>query len=415
MVIPYSKTVFPSGLRVVHRRVASPLVALHVWIRSGVRHESRDQVGIAHYFEHMVFKGSHRYPGSQLCRQIQALGGTMNAGTSLDTTDFYLVVPHDFWQDAVPFMRELIWESSFDPVEMENEKMVVFQEMNIEEDDPEEKLSRILYETVFADTPYARPILGTEETIRTITGDDLIRYREQALHPANMVVVVAGNLPVEEVLSVVERDFAPPPAVDAAVLDSFPPLPERGGEKIEHGMDISMTYGALGYLCPGIKEDSGYALNLLAGILGEGIASRLNLRLREDKGLVDAIQAAYLPYEKAGLFCVIFSFLEGNTEQVEEAIHEEMIRVMAELPLPGEIQRAINLLKTAFYRAFETTLGNAEILGRLDSIDNIDRLSRYIPLMEGLQASDLREVLIRYLDWDRCHRIVVHPHRMKNQ
>ncbi|MCS7242039.1 M16 family metallopeptidase [Candidatus Caldatribacterium sp.] len=407
--LSYSKWVLPCGARVIFRRMDSPLVAVNLWVRAGVRNEAPEKNGISHFFEHMVFKGTVHYPGLLLSRRVQALGGTLNAGTSLDTTDFYLVVPREFWKEALSLEMELVTQPLFDPEDIEREKMVVIQEIHIDEDDPEERLAHILYERVFSETPYGFPILGREETVRQFTREDLLEYRDRFYHPANMVLAVSGNLKDGELFAFVEDLFAPFAPPEEFDTPFFPPLPIPERQIVECVMDVRRFYGAIGFLCGGIKSDDFYLLRLLSLVMGDGLGSRLNIALREERRIVDTIHTTYSYYEHAGIFAIFFTFSQGNFEEIEEAIQGEFAKLTYFAPTEEELERAKNLLKSGFFNAIETTLGSAELLGRLDTIDSIDRSLRALFQVERVRAHDLVEVARRYVDFERGTSVCIKP------
>lgn len=407
--LSYTKRVLPCGARIVFRRMDSPLVAVNLWVRAGVKSEAPEKNGISHFFEHMVFKGTVHFPGLLLSRRVQALGGTLNAGTSLDTTDFYLVVPREFWKEALALEMELVTQPLLDPEDIEREKMVVIQEIHIDEDDPEERLAHLLYERVFSETPYGFPILGREETVRRFTREDLIEHQHRFYHPANMVLAVSGNLKEEELFAFVEElfsSFSPPQDLDTSF---FPPLPLPERQIVECVMDVQRFYGAIGFLCDGIKSDDFSLLRLLSLVMGDGLGSRLNVALREERRIVDTIHTTYSYYEHAGIFAIFFTFSQGTFEEIEEAIRGEFAKLTYFAPTEEELERAKNLLKSGFFNAIETTLGSAELLGRLDTIDSIDRSLRILFQAERARPEDLVEVARRYVDFERGTSICIKP------
>jgi zinc protease len=405
----YTKKVFPSGFRMIYRKMRSPLVAVNFWVRVGVRDEKPDKNGLSHFFEHMVFKGTANFPGNLLSRRVQALGGNLNAGTSLDTTDFYLVVPADYWREAFTLTMELLFRPLFDARDIEREKMVVIQEIHLDEDDPEEWLTHLLHQRVFGGTPYGMPILGREETVKNLTREDLLEHQRRFYHLANMTCVVSGNLEEGELFSFAEESLSDFPFSWEFDLPFFPPFPVPIRQIVECRMDVCRKYGAIGFLCGGIKSDDFNVLRLLSVILGDGAGSRLNVALRENQGLVDTIHTAYSYYEKAGIFTVFYTFSQGDRETVEEAVQRELERLFQEPPTEEELERAKNLLKSNFFNTVETTLGSAELLGRFDVIDNVDHPLKLLLHLERLERSHLLEVARKYFDMERATSILIGP------
>lgn len=407
--LSYAKRVLPCGARIVFRRMNSPLVAVNLWVRAGVKDEEPEKNGISHFFEHMVFKGTVHFPGLLLPKQVQALGGTLNAGTSLDTTDFYLVVPRDFWREALSLELELVTQPLLDLEDIEREKMVVIQEIHIDEDDPEERLVHLLYERVFSETPYGFPILGREETVRGLTREDLLKHRDRFYYPLNMVLAVSGDLQETELFSFVEDLFASFSAPQDLTVPLFPPLPIPERQIVECVMDVRRFYGAIGFLSDGVKSDNFYLLRLLSLVMGDGLGSRLHVALREERQIVDTIHTTYSYYEHAGIFAIFFTFSQGNPEEVGEAIQREFEKLTYFAPTEEELRRAKNLLRSGFFSAVETTLGSTELLGRLDTIDSIDRSLRAFFQIERVRPQDLVEVARRYVDFERGTYVLIKP------
>ncbi len=407
--LTYTKKVFPSGFRVIHRKISSPLVALNFWVRVGVRDEKPEDNGLAHFFEHMVFKGTTHFPGTLLTRKVQAMGGELNAETSLDTTDFYLVVPKEYWREALELEAELLFHPLLDPKDIEREKMVVIQEIHLDEDDPEERLNHLIHQKVFLGTPYGMPVLGREETVRNLALEDLLEHQRRFYHLANMTCVVSGDLEEAELFSFLEKVIDGFPTLEQCDLCFFPSFPFPIRQIVECRMDVSRSYGAISFLCGGIKSEDFNVLRLLSVILGDGMVSRLNIALREDQGLVDTVHTAYSYYERAGIFSVFYTFSSGSREAVEEAVQKEFDRLFEQPPTQEELERARNLLRSSFFSVIETTLGSAELLGRFDMIDNVDHALQILLYLEHLDVVHILEVAKKCFDMERATSILIGP------
>lgn len=407
-ILDYTKKILPFGMRVILRKMESPLVALNLWARVGTRDEPPEKNGISHFFEHMVFKGTKSFPQNSLARKVQALGGSINAGTSLDTTNFYLVLPGEEWKTGIDILAELIGNPLFEAQDIEKEKLVVLQEINIDEDNPEDRLIHLLYQEVFAETPYGMPILGKEETVRSFTREDLLEHKRRHYHPLNLSLVGAGNVEEIEFFYQVEKAFAEVSLPEVCWTAPTSEWRFKPGKFYREAKDVQRFYGVIGFPCAGLKSEDFYALRFTSVILGEGIGSRLNISLREEQQLVDAIHTSYSYYERAGLFGIFYSFLNGDPLQVQEAIWKE-IELLTHSLSEGELERARNLLKSSLYQVAETTLGSSELLGRLDAVDTADRILHYFIQLESMQNEKIREAIATYLQPDRATHIVISP------
>jgi len=407
-ILNYTKKILPSGMRIIFRKMESPLVALNLWAKVGAKDEHPEKNGISHFFEHMVFKGTQSFPQNTLARKVQALGGSINAGTSLDTTNFYLVLPGEEWKTGISILAELIGNPLFEVQDIEKEKLVVLQEINIDEDNPEERLIHLLYQEVFAGTPYGMPILGKEETVGSFTREDLVEHKKRYYHSLNLSLVGAGNVEEEEFFSQAEKAFSEVPLPETLGMVQPSEWSFKPGKFYREAKDVQRFYGAIGFPCASIKSEDFYALRFMSVILGEGIGSRLNLSLREEKQLVDAIHTSYSYYERAGLFGIFYSFLKGDPLQVQEVIWEE-IKLLIHSLSETEMERARNLLKSSLYQVAETTLGSSELLGRLDAIDTADRVLHYFMHLESMRKDKIQEVIAKYFELEHATHIVICP------
>ncbi len=407
-ILDYTKKILPSGMRIIFRKMESPLVALNLWAKVGAKDEQPEKNGISHFFEHMVFKGTQSFPQNTLARKVQALGGSINAGTSLDTTNFYLVLPGEEWKTGISILAELIGNPLFEVQDIEKEKLVVLQEINIDEDSPEERLIHLLYQEVFAGTAYGMPILGKEETVRSFTREDLVEHKKRYYHSLNLSLVGAGNVEEEEFFYQAEKAFSEVPLPETFWTVQPSEWCLKAGKFYREAKDVQRFYGVIGFPCASLKSEDFYALRFVSVILGEGIGSRLNVSLREEKQLVDAIHTSYSYYERAGLFGIFYSFLKGDPLQVQEAIWKE-IELLTQSLSDTEVERARNLLKSSIYQVAETTLGSSEFLGRFEAVDTADRVLHYFIHLESMQKDKIQEVIAKYFKLEHATHIVICP------
>ena len=203
---PPVRQVLPNGLRLIvqdHR--AADIVAVYLYVGVGVRYERPDQLGYSHFQEHMLFKGTDKWGPGYIDRTVEGIGGRTNATTSFDFTDFYILVPAESMETAMQTLADMAFRSTFDPAEVAREREVIFEEANIETDNPKTAIIRQLYGMVFADNPYGYPVLGTRATMNAATSAILKAYNKKYYTPENMTLVVAGPVDVKTVRSMVDR------------------------------------------------------------------------------------------------------------------------------------------------------------------------------------------------------------------
>src|SRR6266850_2995520 len=268
---------------------AADVVALQVWMRVGGRDETPDELGLSHYLEHMLFKGTPTRPPGSIDTLIEGFGGNSNAFTSYDFTHYDVLVPAAHVRPAMELLADIAVNASFVPAELDAEKKVVFEEMNILQDDPDKFLTRRLSEMAYVGHPYGRPILGTRELVRSLTRDTLNAYYTKHYVPGNMVLVVVGAVTPAEARAVAAETFGrltgPAPVRPAAPPPN--PLTARAGEDLRRSEQ--QAYLALAWYAAPTGNTDIYAVDLLTYILGDGPSSRLNQVLREQRGLVQTI------------------------------------------------------------------------------------------------------------------------------
>src|SRR5438477_6064373 len=202
------RQVLPNGVRVIvpdHR--ASDVTALQLWVRAGGRDESASELGLAHYLEHMLFKGTTSRPSGFIDREIEGVGGRMNAGTSLDYTYYHMVVPAARMREGVDLLADISVNASLETVLLDAEKRVVLEEMRLSEDNPRRYLGRRLLEAVFEGHPYGRPVIGTPELVTNLTRETLLAFYRRLYAPDAFTLVVVGPVVPDEVLERARRTF----------------------------------------------------------------------------------------------------------------------------------------------------------------------------------------------------------------
>src|SRR5262249_30548464 len=287
---PPVRQVLPNGLRLImqdHR--AADIVAVYLYVGVGVRYERPDQLGYSHFQEHMLFKGTDKWGPGYIDRAVEGVGGRTNATTSFDYTDFYIVVPAESLEMAMQTLADMAFRSKFDPNEVARERDVIFEEANIETDNPKTAIIRQLYGLVFGDNPYGAPVLGTKPTMNAATGDALKAYNHQYYTPENMTLVVVGPIDPAKVRAMVDRIFGAIPATGYKPAPAPAPKPLTGVvrrvvERPEQQAMLAMGWGA-----PRSDDPNGDAVDLLTTILAGSESSRLARRLRDEERLVNSV------------------------------------------------------------------------------------------------------------------------------
>jgi zinc protease len=386
---------------------AADVVSLQMWMRVGGRDEAPDELGLSHYLEHMLFKGTPTRPPGSIDREIEGMGGSSNAFTSYDYTHFDVVVPTAHVKPAMELLADIAVNAAFVPAELEAEKKVVFEEMNLTEDDPEKFLGRRLSEVAYRGHPYGRPILGTREFIQALNRERLDAYYKKEYVPQNMTLVVIGPLTAAQVRPLAQATFGrlTGPAAPPRVL---PPLPSlAGGRRDDVRRPEQQAYLGLAWYTAATKmspEDIP-AVDLLSYILGDGPSSRLNQTVREQKRLVHAIESAYIAREQSGSFSVTARLDPKNLDAAETAIMEVIRRVRAEGVTEAERQRAIVTAESSYAFDIETAEGLAKSYGQAETTWTLDNELAYLGRLREITAAQIQNVARKYLGDDDFTRV----------
>ncbi|HWM80410.1 MAG TPA: pitrilysin family protein, partial [Methylomirabilota bacterium] len=297
--------VLPNGLTLIvqdHR--AADIVAVYLWVATGVRYERPDGLGYAHFQEHMLFKGTDKFGPGYIDRVVEGQGGRDNAFTSFDYTTFQITVPSEATRTAIELLDDMAFRSTFDPKEITAEREVIFEEARIEQDNPKTAIIRQLYGLVFADHPYGRPVLGTTETMNAATQEKLKAFNRQYYTPENMALVVVGPVEAKTVRAMVDGTFgrerrsgyAPPTA---------PPLrPLTGSVRRTVERPEQQAHLALGWQAPSLSNPDSFPLDLLSTILAGSESSRMAKTLRDGERIVASISMTNSSLQLSGIIYV---------------------------------------------------------------------------------------------------------------
>jgi len=369
-------------------------VAIGVWLKRGSRHEIPAQTGISHFIEHMVFKGTKHRSAEAIAAEVDSIGGFMDAFTAKEYASFHLKVLDEHLPRAVEILGDIVLNPLFDPAEMAKEKKVIFEEINMVEDTPDDLVMELFTEAFWPDHPLGRPILGTKRSVSGFTRRELASFFARVYHPGNIVISAAGNLDHEATLALVRRHFAglengrtPPnghaPRAAARVVT-------RAKKELEQ---VHLCLGGPGY--PQAHADR-YASYVMNAVLGGSMSSRLFQNVREKRGLVYSISSGVTSYSDAGLFTVYAATGRDSLDEVLRLTVEEMKRMRGERLPADELRRAQDHLKGSFMLSLESTgarmshLARQEIyFGRQFGLDEI------LAGIEAVTADDVQRVAAR--------------------
>jgi predicted Zn-dependent peptidase len=349
-----------SGLVVVtddmpHLETAS----LGVWVGSGSRDEEPDEHGISHLLEHMAFKGTSRRTARQIAEEIEAVGGDLNAATSVETTAYYARALKDDVPLALDVLSDILSHPAFDPAELAREQNVIVQEIGAAEDTPDELVFDHLQSVAFPSQPVGRSILGTPQTVRSFDPVRLRRYLARNYRAPDMVIAAAGAVDHDAVAADVERRFA-------AFNGPAAPVPEparfHGGSRIEK-RNLEQVHITMALEGVPQRDPTLYSLQVFTSVLGGGMSSRLFQEVREKRGLCYAIYSFHWPYSDTGLFGLYSGTDAADADELMRVVVDEIATTAATLT-EVEVARAKMQMKAGLLMALESSGARAEQLAR---------------------------------------------------
>jgi zinc protease len=392
------REVLPNGLVLITREHrAAEVVALQMWVRVGGRDESPSELGLTHYLEHMLFKGTPTRPPGSIDVLIEGIGGTSNAFTSYDYTHFDLVVPARALRTGVDLLADIGINASFPPAEIDSEKAVVFEEMRLTEDDPEKFAARRLGEVTYSPHPYGRPILGTRAGITALTREPLNRYYKKYYVPSNMVFVAVGAVTHAEVRAAVDATFGKLPGGEVHRPQLPPPPRVTADRRDDIRRPEQQAYLAIGWRAAATDDPDTYAVDLLTYILGDSPSSRLNQALRERDRLVFSIESNYIPSQQAGLVSILARLDAGNLDKAEASMREVIRRVRDEGVTEAERERAVITAESHYAFDIETAEGLARTYGQGETTWTLDNELQYLERLRKVTAAEIQAMARKYL------------------
>jgi zinc protease len=399
-----------NGLQVVLLEDHSaPVVALQTWVRFGSADEDLDVAGIAHVFEHMLFKGTARFPHGEIAALIEGAGGTVNAWTSYDETVYHVTISSRFWETGFDVLSDAILHSLFTPTDLDHEKEVVYEEFRRGKDNPDREIAERLFALTFTTHPYRRPIIGFEETFTRITSDDMRRVFHTWYVPNNMVVVAVGDFDTDVLLRAVEERFG---AIEARPL---PPRP-RPDEPLQAAPRVAvMPFQAelarieIGLPSMEATDPRVPALDLLSDLLGSGYNSALYTALKRRRDLAHDVYAFnYTPRDK-GVFLLGASCEPARVPDVLRGLMHQVYEPALALS-DHELAAAKTRIVSHFVHARETYQGIADQLGRSALVYGDPNYgAHYIAAIEALTPDDLRQAAAACFDPQRANIALLLP------
>jgi zinc protease len=403
------RTVLANGLTLLTKEVRThPVVASVMWYRVGARNESLGRTGTSHFLEHMLFKGTERFPKGSIDLVTLRNGGSNNALTWLDYTAYYFTFASDRWEVALEIEADRMRGTLFDPDEFAAEKQVVIEELQIGLDGPWDELETEVWAAAFRQHPYHNPTVGWIGDLVAAGVDDMRRYYDAWYHPRNATLALVGDFDADRAVARVEELFgAIPPGPEPTPLRIVEP-PQRGEKRVVVRKPTPVERLMIAYHAPAVGHPDSYAVQVVEAALSLGKTSRLYRRLVETDRSVAFVAAGYNDHIDPSLLVVRAELKPGYAlADVERAVEEEVARLATDGVSPAELDRVKRRIRADLVLSNEQTLNQAMLLGEYETIavgDHIadeDRgyayLDRYFDRVEAVTADEVRAAAAKYL------------------
>ena len=391
----------PNGVRIVTEKMPDVRSAsVGIWLDAGSRAEPLEQNGIAHFIEHMVFKGTHKRSAEEIAQSVDSVGGMLDAFTAKEMTCFNAKVLDEHLPIAVDVLSDLVLHPRFDDADLAKEKQVVLEEIKMEEDNPEYLIHELFTQNFWRGHPLGRPILGTRETVSSFSRDAVIERFEKWYAPNHAVITAAGNLEHAQLVDLVAREFGGA-APSAPASTPAPPQPQACLEHRDK-RELEQVHIVLGVPSYPLAHERRYAASILNVILGGGMSSRLFQNIRERQGLAYAIESDISPYSDTGVFSVYAGTSRESAAQLIRSVSHEFRQVRTEGVSEAELRRAKDHLKGSMMLSLESTSARMSNLARQAMyLRRFISLDEMLASIEGVTREEVLAIAREFFDPDR--------------
>lgn len=389
----------PNGLRVLVREAhEAPLVTVDLWVRAGSARETSETNGVAHFMEHLLFRGTAKRGRGEVDRAIEELGATLNATTSRDWMHLYTTVASRYWQNALEVIADAVKNSALRPEDVEREQMIILDELARAADDPIRDANQRLAELLFRNHPYRLPVAATRDSIIRIQREQIVQFYRKYYVPNNASLVIVGDVTEAEAFAAAQKFFGdwqkrevtdPEPAAEPP-----PDAPRRAEFRVRRGLP---TVG-VAFLAPSVKEVADVcACDLLLALLGQ--RDGLLTRLLVGQGVATRVTTEFLTQRYPGIFSIVVELPQKGDPAQVEAMVVGALQQLAKTPVSeAELSRAKREILGNYLFSMETTEGQASTLGFYEMIDTYLFATEYEKNVQAVSAEDIRRVVEKYLN-----------------
>lgn len=397
----------PNGLRVLVREAhEAPLVTIDLWVRAGSARETSETNGVAHFMEHLLFRGTAKRGRGEVDRDIEELGATLNATTSRDWMHLYTTVASRYWQNALEVIADAVQNSALRPEDVEREQMIILDELARAADDPLRDANQRLAELLFPNHPYRLPVAATRESIIRIQREQVVQFYRKYYVPNNASLVIVGDVTEAEAFAAAQKFFGDWKKGEIADPEPAPESPPDSPRRAEYKVRRGTPVVGIGFIAPSVKQVADVcAADVLLSLLGQ--RDGLLTRLLVGQGVATRVTTEFLTQRYPGIFSIVIDLPEGGKPAQVEAMVVGALQQLARTPVSeAELARAKREILGNYLFSVETTEGQASTLGFYEMIDTYLFATEYEKNVQAVKPEDIRRVVETYLNPER--RVVVY-------
>lgn len=389
----YNIYTLKNGLRVIHRQIThSKIVHCGFILDIGSRDEKPDEMGLAHFWEHMAFKGTQKRKSYQILSRLDSLGGELNAYTTKEKVCFYASLLDIHYEKAFELLTDITFNSTFPEKEIEKEKSVILEEMNMYRDSPDDSIQDDFEALVYNGHSMGYNILGTEKTLKSFSKKDFLNFIKNNVGNNKLVFSSVGNIPFEKVKKLADKYLSGISLKKSSAKRT--PFKKIKARKLEVKKPISQAHCMIGRAAYSLKDEKRIPFFMLVNYLGgHAMNSKLNMEVREKHGLVYTIEANYTPFTDTGLFSIYFATEKKQLKKANDLVMKELKKLSQTLLTSTRLQQIKEQLMAQLAMAEESNMGYMMMMGKsLLDFNRVDSLNDVFNIIRKTTAKELQEI-----------------------
>lgn len=395
----YQKITLPNGVRIVHEYIDTVRsAAIGIWVGNGSRYEPAELAGVSHFIEHMIFKGTEKRSARHIAIAMDAMGGQANAFTSKEVTCYYMRVLDTHVQTAAELLADMFLHSRFDQSDLELERGVVLEEIDMYEDSPEDVATDKLFEACFDGSALGRPILGYEETLGKMNSQTLHDFVRDYYHPVDTVVAISGHYTQEDI-DYICRLFSEMKGEGRNVIVPASYTPRV----VVRPKEIEQNHLCIGFPGLALADERRYAYRLMNAMIGDGMSSRLFQTVREQNGLCYSVYSFITSHAETGMFSIYVGLSKEQEQRAAALVREVLDDFCQNGPTRDELSRCREQMKSSLMMGLESTAARMNHLGKHEiALGRIPDPDELVACYDSVTAEQIQSLACEVFDYSRA-------------